>query len=414
MHAIQFHAPDHAVIATTCRNVAYFDNAATSWPKPPQVAEAMSRFLNESACSPGRALHCMAGQATQLVNDTRAAVARVLGAPDPARVILTSGATDALNIAIKGIVHARIVADRSRRPHVVYTALEHNAVSRPIHELTQLGLIDSTMVACDAEGFIDPRDIIAATTAHTVLVCCAHASNAIGSIQPVAEIGAMLRTTRPDALFCVDGAQTTGAVPVDVSALNADLFAFTGHKSLMGPTGVGGLFVGPRAYDPDSPAAGMLPLRQGGTAGDSVSPTTPRQLPMYFEAGTPNTLGMAGLLAAIENAPARALEHERAVVARLTSHLASMPGVRLIGPADIARRTAAVSFVVEGRHPSDIAGALDEQYNIAVRTGLHCAPNAHRAMGTFPDGTVRLSPGPYTTSEELDRVLSALTELLGA
>lgn len=402
------------MIATTCRNVAYFDNAATSWPKPPQVAEAMATFLRESACSPGRALHCMAGQATQLVNDTRRAVARVLGVSETDRVILTSGATDALNIAIKGVINARLLNRSAPRPHVVFTVLEHNAVSRPINELTQLGLIDSTCVSCDGEGFVSIDEVLDATTDRTVLVCCTHASNAVGSIQPVEQIGARLRAERPDALFCVDGAQTTGAVPVNVEALNADLFAFTGHKSLMGPTGVGGLYVGPRAYDPEAPTPNMLPLRQGGTAGDSVSPVTPRALPMFFEAGTPNTLGMAGLLAAIENAPARALEHERLFVARLTQHLAAMPGVRLIGPRDINRRTAAVSFVVQGMNPADIAGALDERYNIAVRTGLHCAPNAHRAMGTFPDGTVRLSPGPYTTEEELDRVLAALTDLLSA
>lgn len=400
------------MIATTCRNVAYFDNAATSWPKPPQVAEAMATFIRESACSPGRALHCMAGQATRMVNDTRDAVARVLGASDPSRVILTSGATDALNIAIKGVVNARIVSDKRRTPHVVYTVLEHNAVTRPINEMTELGFITSTMVGCDGEGFVRPAEILGATNAETVLVCCTHASNALGSIQPIAEIGAMLRRERPGALFCVDGAQTTGAVPLNVESLNADMFSFTGHKSLMGPTGVGGLFIGPRAYDPDSKAPGMLPLRQGGTAGDSVSPTTPRQLPMYFEAGTPNTLGMAGLLAAIENAPARALEHEREMVGRLVDHLRTLPRVRVIGPKDVTRRTAAVSFVVAGRDPADIAGAMDELYNIAVRTGLHCAPNAHRAMGTFPDGTVRLSPGPYSTAEELDRVLGALTELL--
>ncbi|MCA9306336.1 MAG: aminotransferase class V-fold PLP-dependent enzyme [Phycisphaerales bacterium] len=400
------------MIATTCRNVAYFDNAATSWPKPPQVAEAMARFLNESACSPGRALHCMAGQATQLVNDTRSAVAGVIGAEDESRVILTSGATDALNIAIKGVINARLIAHKSTKPHVVFTVLEHNAISRPINELTQLGLIDSAVVGCDEEGFVDVDAMLDATNERTVLVCCTHASNAIGSIQPVAEIGARLRSERPGALFCVDGAQTTGALAVDVDALNADLFAFTGHKSLLGPTGVGGLFVGERAYDPDSESPGMLPLRQGGTAGDSVSPVTPRQLPMYFEAGTPNTLGMAGLLAAIENAPARALEHEREMVRRLTEHLRGLPGVRLVGPSDINKRTASVSFVVDGRSCPDIAGLLDERYNIAVRTGLHCAPNAHRAMGTFPDGTVRLSPGAYTTVEELDRVLAALSDLL--
>lgn len=402
------------MIATTCRNVAYFDNAATSWPKPPQVAEAMARFLNESACSPGRALHCMAGQATQLVNDTRDAVARVLGVTDASRVILTSGATDALNIAIKGVINARLLFNRDRKPHVVFTVLEHNAVSRPINELTAHGLIDSTMISCDGQGFINPDDILSAATHNTVLVCCTHASNAIGSIQPVAEIGARLRRERPDALFCVDGAQTTGALDISIDALNADLFAFTGHKSLLGPTGVGGLYIGPRAYDPDASTPNMLPLRQGGTAGDSVSPVTPRQLPMYFEAGTPNTLGMAGLLAAIENAPPRALEHERAMVARLTEHLADIPGVRLIGPRDINKRTAAVSFVVDGKSCADIAGLLDERFNIAVRTGLHCAPNAHRVMNTFPDGTVRLSPGAYTTPEELDRVLAALTELLAS
>jgi len=390
-------------------SVIYLDNGATSWPKPPEVAEAMAEFLNTCAGSAGRAGHCHARQATQVVDDCRRLLSEKLNIRRPERLIFTSGCTDATNLAIHGVVDR--VRGEGEKPHVVFTILEHNAVRRPLLEMTRQGVIDSTIVGCDAEGFIDPEEIVSATNERTRLVACMHASNALATVQPVAEIGRLLRERRPEALYLVDAAQTAGMLDIDVEAMGADLLAFTAHKSLLGPTGLGGLFMGPRAYDPDNGIDRVEPLRQGGTGSDSLSEANPHELPCRFEPGTPNTVALAGLRAALLHAPENGLAREHEHVQRLLDAILDLDMIRVLGPPGVERRTNGVSMVFRNMSSAEAGAILDESFSIAARAGLHCAPGAYEAMQAIPDGALRLSPGPYTTDDEIDVAIDALRQI---
>ncbi len=398
--------------ATT--DVIYFDNAATTWPKPPEVTEAISRFLTSEAANPGRGGHKMAKACSGVLATLRRRLAEMLNAEAPERIILTFNSTDAMNTAIRGVIESHELLRPEITPHIVSTVIEHNAVRRPLNHLEREGRIDLTLVGCDDEGFVDPQEVLDATTDRTVLVTVVHASNVIGAIQPIGEIGALLRANRPNCLFLTDAAQTAGAAPIDVQAMCVDMLSFTGHKCLLGPTGTGGLYIGPRAYEEKDPIPRVVSLRQGGTGADSNSPVNPRELPIYFEAGTPNTVGLCGLLAAIENIPENVLEREQEHVGRIMNALREMPGVTIFGPKDPSRRTGAISMTIAGYAPGEIAAILDGSFNIASRAGLHCAPGAHEAIGTHPEGTIRVSPGPYTTDAEVDALIEAMRQITSA
>jgi len=406
----------------------YFDNAATSFPKAPGVTEAMSRFMMEDAANPGRAGHRMAVKAEQMLDDARLALSRLIGGDDPHRLIFSMNGTDALNMAIKGVVPTTM-PDGSK-PHVVTTMLEHNSVSRPLQAMQDSGQIDLTRVSFDADGFIDPADIDKAITSNTVLVVVTHASNVLGTIQDAAAIGNVAR--EHDVLFCLDAAQTIGAAPVDVEAMHVDLLAFPGHKSLLGPTGTGALYVGSRCPEPAESCAAvpeqvgtnrmasyikLRPWREGGTGGDSSTPTQPAIYPYYLEGGTPNTVGVAGLRAGLEylstHPPADALAHEQAMVQTITDQLADDERFTLYGTRDAGRRVGTVSFNMAGYEPSDVGSILDDSFDIAVRPGLHCAPYCHRVLGTFPSGSVRVSPGPFNSDEQVATLLDALDQIAG-
>jgi len=372
----------------------YLDNASTSWPKPPEVAQAMLAYLNEVGASPGRAGHRAAAEAEDLVADARRRLTDLFHGQDPQRLVFCLNCTDALNMAIKGVL----------RPgdHVVATMLEHNSVLRPLQALADAGVIEWTRVPVGAGGFVDPGAVAAAVRPRTRLIVCTHASNVLGTIQPIEEIGRIAR--QRDLLFLVDAAQTAGLIPLSVVEMNIDLLAFPGHKALLGPPGTGGLYVGPRAT--------LRPWREGGTGGDSATPTQPEEMPYFLEAGTPNTVGIVGLGAALKVLnPGSALAHERAMVRRMLDGLGSRTGVHVLGDTDLGRRVGTVSLRIESMEPEEAAGVLDASFGIAVRAGLHCAPYAHRAMGTFPLGTLRVSPGPWTTPEQIDAVLEALSQI---
>src|SRR5690606_23232017 len=410
----------------------YFDNAATSFPKPAEVTAAMARFLAEDAANPGRGGHRMAVRAEQMIEGVRRKLARLVNGSDPHRVIFTLNCTDALNIAIKGVLP-------DEGAHVVTTVLEHNSVSRPLQSLADAGRIELTRVGCDAQGFVDPDDVRRAMRPSTRLVVMTHASNVLGTIQDAAAVGAITR--EHDALFCLDAAQSAGVVPIDVEALHADLVAFPGHKALLGPTGTGALYVGERCPPPKPAPEKLVPgtnfrgagkmvsgtnfrgeafraWREGGTGGDSSSPTQPPIYPHYLEGGTPNTVGIAGLGAALDVVAARgpeaALAHERRVLEPLIARLASDDRFTIYGPADVDRRLGALSINIAGLDPNDAAAILDDGFGIAVRPGLHCAPYCHRALGTFPAGTLRISPGPFTTDDEVEALLDALEQVAEA
>jgi cysteine desulfurase/selenocysteine lyase len=380
----------------------YLDNGATSWPKPEVVYETLANFLRTAGANPSRGSHVMANRAAATINDTRAKIGRLLGAPDPKRVIFASNATDALNMAIKGILNSG--------DHAVTTVMEHNSVRRPLRALEAMG-VTVTKVQADREGIVSAEDVEQALQPNTRLIVMTHASNVNGAIQPIADVAKIARDR--GLLLLVDAAQTVGSVPFTIEEIGADLLAFPGHKGLMGPTGTGGLILGPRVSTDD-----LSTTREGGTGGNSEEDVQPQELPTRYEAGTLNTVGIAALGAAVDVVMAEGVDtiyqREKGITTRLIDGLAEIPGVRVLSPEDENRRAAVVSFTVEGWEPADIGAALDSNFEIACRTGLHCAPEACAALGAFPYGTVRFSPGFYTTDEEVDQAVNAVAELARA
>ena len=375
----------------------YLDNAATSFPKPEVVYRELQDYLRRDGANPGRGGHQWAVRVEKTLDDTRSLLARFFGMDDYRRVIFTLNGTDSLNMAIKGVV----------RPgdHVVTSLLEHNSVSRPLKQLESDGSITLTQLPFSQEGFVDPDDFRRALTSRTRLVVLLHASNVLGTLQPIAEVGRICR--RHEALFLVDAAQTAGIVPIDMQAMQIDLLAFPGHKALFGPPGMGVLLVGQRVQ----PA----PWREGGTGFDSEDPVQPRQLPYLLEGGTPNTLGVAALRAGLRFVTGEGLDrirgHEQRLLTRLIESLRDNPKIRLYGSLDLSRRVGSLTLNREGYTASEVGMILDNAFEIAVRPGLHCAPYLHRELGTAPEGAVRISPGYFNTEEEIERCLSALEQL---
>ncbi len=379
----------------------YLDNAATSFPKAPGVAEAMVSALTEAGGNPGRSGHALAVAAQGVVSETRRRLAALLGAPDPSRIVFTANATDALNQALFGLL-------RYSGERVVTTSVEHNAMVRPMAALAGRG-VTVERVACAPDGTIDLDDLARALQARpTRLVAMLHASNVAGTILPAREAARLAHDH--GALFLLDAAQTAGALPLDVRELGVDLLALPGHKGLLGPTGTGALYVAPDVT--------LTPLRHGGTGIRSEDERMPEDLPEGLEAGTLNTVGLAGLGAALrflsERGVAAVRAHEMTLTERLLAGLHEVPGLRVLGVADPARQVATVSITLPGWEPVDLAAALDSSFGIAVRAGLHCAPAAHRTLGTFPGGTVRLSAGCFTTADEIDQAVAALGQLAAA
>ncbi|MBC7234487.1 MAG: aminotransferase class V-fold PLP-dependent enzyme [Chloroflexi bacterium] len=378
----------------------YLDHAATSWPKPPEVMEAMRRFLECAGGNPGRSGHRLSIEAGRIVFAAREALAHFFGLDNPLRLIFTPNVTYALNTVINGYL----------RPgdHVVTTGMEHNAVMRPLRALEAKGL-QLTIVPCAPDGTLSANDVVRALRDDTRLVIVNHASNVTGTILPVGEIGALAHEAGVPLL--VDAAQTAGVLPIDMEAMHIDLLAFTGHKGLQGPPGTGGLLIG---YGFD--AGQIEPLVRGGTGSRSELELQPEMLPDCFESGTPNGVGIAGLGAGLAFVQKRGVEairaHELELTRRLVEGLRAIPGVTVYGPEDLELRTATVSFTAKGMRVSEIGFRLDEEYEILCRVGLHCAPAAHRTIGTYPEGTVRLAPGLYTTLAEIDETLAAVEKVV--
>jgi cysteine desulfurase family protein len=376
----------------------YLDNAATSFPKPEAVYQALDKFARTEMANPGRAGHKMALAAEHVLDDGRHRLNQLVNGKASERFILTLNCTDALNMAFKGILQAG--------DHVITTDLEHNSVSRPLRAMELAGHISLTRLKADAGGTINPDDVRAAITPKTRMIALTHASNVIGTIQPITEIGRLARER--DVLFLVDCAQTIGVVPVDIQSMFIDLLAFPGHKGLFGPTGTGALYVSPRVK--------IGPWREGGTGGDSSSETQPKDYPYFLEGGTPNVLGVAGMAAGIQWLSAEGLDkihkHEVGLTERLWNQLEEIGGIDIFGHRDFSKRVGTLSFRAQALAATEIGGILDQAFDIAIRPGLHCSPYAHKAIGTFPEGTVRVSPGPFTTNEDIDKLTGALKEIL--
>lgn len=375
----------------------YFDNAATSWPKPEEVYRAAEEFMRQGGANPGRSGHTRSLRADRLVFATRERTASFLGAARPEEIVFTLNATDSLNMAIKGILEPG--------DHVIYTSLEHNSVLRPLGSLRQRKVITTTMVPCDPSGQLDPFDIEKAIRPETRLIICTHASNVIGRILPVEEIGLLAK--KKGILFLLDAAQTAGALPLDLREIGADLAAFTGHKSLLGPPGVGILYL--------RSGVKIKPWREGGTGSRSEEELQPEMMPDYLEAGTMNTAGIAGLnegLKYLQKVGVKTIrEHEIKLNRRFINGLKELDGVQFYGAEDCEKSVAVISFIVEGIDSGELGYILEEGYGILSRTGLHCAPCAHQSIGTFPQGTVRFSFSYFTREEEIDYALNALKEI---
>jgi len=376
----------------------YLDNAATSFPKPESVYQALDQFARRDLANPGRAGHKMALAAERALDDCRHLLNQLFHGKEQERFVFTLNGTDALNMAFKGVLRDG--------DHVITSDLEHNSVSRPLRALELAGRISVTRIRADGGGTLSPDDVRAAITPKTRLIALTHASNVLGTVQPVVEFGRLARAH--DLLLLVDAAQTAGVVPLDVQEACIDLLAFPGHKSLLGPTGTGALYVGPRAR--------VGAWREGGTGGDSSSETQPRELPYFLEGGTPNVLGIAGLAAGIRHVTEQGLDrvraHEVALCERLWQRLEEMDGFEVFGHRDPARRVGTLSFRCEALPAAEVGGILDQAFEVAVRPGLHCAPHIHRALGTFPEGSVRVSPGPFNTPADIDHLASALQEIV--
>jgi len=377
----------------------YFDNAATSWPKPLEVIQAMVRFIEEVGANPGRSAHRLSVEASRIVYEAREALAELFHVRDPLRIVFCSNATEAINLALKGLLRAG--------DHVVTSSMEHNAVMRPLRALEREG-VEVTVVLCSPEGFLDPADLEEAIKPNTKLFVLNHASNVVGTILPVAEAGGIAR--RHGLLLLVDAAQTAGALPIDVEADGVDLLAFTGHKSLLGPMGTGGLYIGERVA-----LSEFEPLKRGGTGSRSELEEQPEFLPDKFESGTLNAVGIAGLLAGVRFILERGVDeirrHEVELTQKLIEGLLAIPGVTVYGGHDARRQTATVSLNIRGLSPSEVGLRLDEEYGILCRVGLHCAPAAHKTIGTFPNGTVRFGLGYFNTMEEVERAIKAVEEI---
>jgi cysteine desulfurase / selenocysteine lyase len=376
----------------------YFDNAATSWPKPEAVYKAAELQMRRMCGNPGRSGHTRTLEADRLIYRTREALAALINVDDPARIIFALNATDALNIALKGFLKAG--------DHVLFTALEHNSVLRPLGTMRRDGLITTTMIPSSPEGYPDLDFLDHAYQPQTRLLVVNHASNVIGTIAPLREMIESAHSRGVKVL--VDAAQTAGSLSIDLADLDIDLLAFTGHKSLLGPTGTGGLYV--------KTGLDLKPLREGGTGSQSELDLHPERMPERLEAGTLNSAGLAGLLEGINFIMKTGLdqirEHESALRRSLCEQLLEIPHITVYGPEEATACTGSISFTIQNTDCGEIGYILESSYGILCRTGLHCAPLAHQASGTFPGGTVRLSPGYFTTHDDIQFLVNALRDIV--
>ncbi len=373
----------------------YLDQAATSFPKPQSVIEAVNSAMSGFSASPGRSGHQYSLTASRTIFDARETVAELLGVPDSSRIAFTLNVTQGLNTALLGYL----------RPgdHVLTTSMEHNSVMRPLAWLAGTREVEVEIIRADRDGLVDPDDFHTRLRTNTRLAVVNHASNVIGTLAPLKKIKAAL----DGVPLLVDAAQSAGAVPLSPAERLADMVAFTGHKGLLGPTGTGGLWIGPDLE--------IEALVRGGTGSRSEREEQPDFMPDALEAGTANTHGLAGLAAGIkfiqDTGVNRIRDHERELTGIFLDGLSQIKDLSVYGPKNLDGRVAVVSVNLDGWSPSDLTRTLDQEYGIMTRPGLHCAPRAHQTLGTFPQGAVRFSFGWSNTAEELGKSLAALDAL---
>ncbi len=376
----------------------YFDNAATSFPKPDGMEAGLLHYHRNLGASAGRGTYPRAVLAGRLLEDTRKLLSSFFNIRKPSQIIFTLNATDALNLAIKGL-------DWRLGDNVVVSAMDHNSVLRPLHALKNRKGIKIIKVKASPEGAVDPIDVAKAITSHTRLVAMVHASNVTGTIQPIAEIGEIVR--RKGVPFLVDAAQSAGVLPIDVESMKIDLLAFPGHKALLGPLGTGALYIR-EGFDLDT-------LREGGTGSQSEQEVQPDFLPDKYEPGSHNAIGLAGWKGSLEFLAKETLAKVRAHEMRLTGQF--LEGVRKIrtlqvyGPKNPSQQVAVVSLRLGDFAPLELSHRLFERGKLMTRSGLHCAPGAHQAIGSYPLGTTRFSFGYFNTSDDIERAVEVLGEI---
>lgn len=382
----------------------YLDNASTTYPKPPCVPQAVVDYMTNAGTNIGRGEYSSAFDVEDLVFDARERLARLFGASDPSQVVFTRNVTEALNLVLKGFLKPG--------DHVIVSSMEHNAVMRPLTQLAERG-VRFSRASCAADGSLDPNDIEKLIEPQTKLVVMTHASNVCGTVLPAREIARICR--EHGIRFVLDAAQSAGVIPIEAQKWGVDAVCFTGHKGLLGPQGTGGVvFTGDFASAIDS-------LVAGGTGSSSDLEEMPDFMPDHLEAGTPNLPGIAGLRASLEWLEERGIDairdHELALTGRFLEGLEPMEErglLRIVGKKTLEGRTGVVSIQTPDHELAEVAHALDARYGIQTRVGLHCAPSAHRTLGTFPTGTIRFSFGWANTEKDVDLALKALRELLGA
>jgi len=383
------------------KKVIYFDNAATSFPKPQPVIDAVMEYMTAIGANPGRSGHQLSVNAGEVVFLARQAIASLLSVRNPMRVIFCLNATEALNLAISGLTNTG--------DHVITTSMEHNSSIRPLKELERSGKITLTIVPCSRNGVVEIDELEKHVTASTRIMVINHASNVTGTVQPLRTIGALCR--QKNIILIADCAQSAGIIPLDIQQDNIDLLAFSGHKGLYGPTGTGGLVMAD-----DFDFSRMRPLKYGGTGSASDKVYQPAFIPDKYESGTLNVAGLSGLYAGILHVTSRpdgihgVHAGKKALVRYFLDRAKSIPGFTGYVPAELIE-TGVVSFNIEGIEPSTVVQILAEDYTILARPGLHCSPLAHQTIGTFPRGTVRFSFGLFNTEDQIDTAIRALNKI---
>ena len=377
----------------------YLDNGATSFPKPRGVAASVHNAILNLGANPGRGGHKMSRLASEKVFLCRENLAKLFHINQPERIIFTANATQSINMALKGLL--------KRGDGLVTTSMDHNAVLRPAHSLEKMG-VEVAIAWAGPDGIVSPAYIEAAITQKTRLICVTHASNVCGAINDLTAIGEIAK--RRGVLFMVDAAQSAGCVEIDVEKMGIDILAFPGHKSLLGPQGTGGLYIGKNIS--------IAPFIEGGTGTQSESLEQPDDLPERFESGTLNTPGILGLNAGVEyilnRTTADIFSHEWALTKMLTDDLCAIGGLTVLGTEDMDKKTGLVAVKFEKADCVEVAQALDKTYNIAARAGLHCAPLAHKTLGSFESGALRFGVGPFNTKNDVKTAAWALEKVLRA
>lgn len=375
----------------------YFDNAAGSYPKPERVRQAVMSAFERYGANPGRGAYALSRDTSRHLSQARAELAGFFGCPLEERMVFTSGATESLNMAIKGFL--------KKGDHVAYSGMEHNAARRPIAQLEKQGIITATKVAADREGMVLPQDFAAAINPQTRLLVCLQASNVNGAVMPIEKIAQIAKKHK--IAFLVDASQSAGLIPIDAGKTGIDLLCLAGHKALYGPAGIGALYVGE--------GIALEPLVVGGTGSNSTDPLVPSFYPDHLESGTPNMPGISGLLAAVDFIRERGVdyffEQSKLLAERFVEGAANIEGLRLFLPPADAKKLAVISLQIAGGNIAEAAYILDNDYQIAVRAGLHCSPLAHQSLGTIKEGTLRFSFSCFNTKAEIDKGLLALNTI---